>query len=315
MIYTVTLNPTLDYTLRVKHLDFNDVNRAYADDFLIGGKGINVSVMLRRLGVDTVAFIFTAGFSGEKFKEILRDSDGVNCEYIDLKNGNTRINVKIRCEYDLDVNVAGPEPDDGEIAALLEKIDRIGAGDTLVLSGSVCKNMPSDFYRSVIERLDGRGVRFVVDATGDTLLETLRYRPFLIKPNHHELGGLFGVETETDEDVVKYATRLREMGAQNVLVSRAEKGAVLVGEDGKVRILPAVKGEQVNSVGAGDSVVAGFLAGYERSGGDLDHALRLGAACGTATAFTDWLATKDQVEEILKNYPSGTRSSGLSPRD
>ena len=298
MIHTVTLNPALDYVMHLSKLRYDDVNRADYEVMICGGKGINVSVMSARLGLESRALGFTAGFTGEEFKRML-GGENIICDFIDLESGITRVNVKIRAGFDLDINSAGPQVTDGELARLFDKLDDVRAGDFLVLSGSVPGTMPEDVYERMLARLDGRGALFVVDATGETLLRTLAYRPFLVKPNHHELGDLFGVRTDSDEDVVFYAKKLRGMGARNVLVSRAEKGTVLVDENGEVHAFPAVKGTLINSVGSGDSVVAGFLCAY-LNGKGYREALKLGTACGSATAFSEWLATPEKVEEIFK---------------
>lgn len=297
MIYTVTLNPALDYVMKVGNIRYDDINRSESEEIYYGGKGINVSVILTRLGVENKALGFVGGFTGEKLYEMLK-KDGIDCDFNILKNGYTRINVKIKAQTELDVNAQGPAIDEEDIALLLEKLDGIKQGDFLVLAGSIPNTLPDDIYERILSRLDGRGINFVVDATGDLLKNVLKYKPFLIKPNHHELGDLFGVETKTEEDIVLYAKKLQEMGARNVLVSRAKDGATLIDEQGSVTTFGNVEGELVNSVGCGDSMVGGFLAGWIEKG-DYSYALKLGAACGNATAFSQELATADEIKNVF----------------
>lgn len=297
MIYTVTLNPALDYVMKVGNIRFDDINRSESEEIYYGGKGINVSVILTRLGVENKALGFVGGFTGEKLYEMLKN-DGIDCDFNTLKNGYTRINVKIKAQTELDVNAQGPAISREDIALLLEKLDGIKQGDFLVLAGSIPNTLPDDIYERILSRLDGRGINFVVDATGDLLKNVLKYKPFLIKPNHHELGDLFGVETKTEQDIVFYAKKLQEMGARNVLVSRAKDGATLIDEQGYVTTFENVEGELVNSVGCGDSMVGGFLAGWIEKG-DYSYALKLGAACGNATAFSQELATANEIKAVF----------------
>lgn len=297
MIYTVTLNPALDYVMKVGNIRFDDINRSESEEIYYGGKGINVSVILTRLGVENKALGFVGGFTGEKLYEMLKN-DGIDCDFNTLKNGYTRINVKIKAQTELDVNAQGPAISREDIALLLEKLDVIKQGDFLVLAGSIPNTLPDDIYERILSRLDGRGINFVVDATGDLLKNVLKYKPFLIKPNHHELGDLFGVETKTEQDIVFYAKKLQEMGARNVLVSRAKDGATLIDEQGYVTTFENVEGELVNSVGCGDSMVGGFLAGWIEKG-DYSYALKLGAACGNATAFSQELATANEIKAVF----------------
>ena len=298
MIYTVTLNPALDYVMQVKKLRFDDINRSYFEDLHYGGKGINVSVLLKRLGVKTRAFGFIAGFTGERLEQLLTE-EGVDCDFIRLKKGSTRINVKIKSDTELDINARGPVIEESEIERLIEKMQDIKAGDYLVLAGSIPENLPSDIYERMLSRLENRGINFVADTTGDLLFSVLKYKPFLIKPNHHELGDLFGFKIETDSDVITYAKRLQEMGAKNVLVSRGSKGATLLYENGQVASVGIVEGKVVNTVGSGDSMVAGFIAGYSDTG-DYKHALRLGAASGNATAFCESLAEACDIQSAFQ---------------
>lgn len=297
MIYTVTLNPALDYVMKVGNIRYDDINRSESEEIYYGGKGINVSVILTRLGVENKALGFVGGFTGEKLYEMLK-KDGIDCDFNILKNGYTRINVKIKAQTELDVNAQGPAIDEEDIALLLEKLDGIKQGDFLVLAGSIPNTLPDDIYERILSRLDGRGINFVVDATGDLLKNVLKYKPFLIKPNHHELGDLFGVEAKSEQDIVFYAKKLQEMGARNVLVSRAKDGATLIDEQKNVTTFENVEGELVNSVGCGDSMVGGFLAGWIEKG-DYSYALKLGAACGNATAFSQELATADEIRNVF----------------
>lgn len=297
MIYTVTLNPALDYVMKVGNIRYDDINRSESEEIYYGGKGINVSVILTRLGVENKALGFVGGFTGEKLYEMLK-KDGIDCDFNILKNGYTRINVKIKAQTELDVNAQGPAIDEEDIALLLEKLDGIKQGDFLVLAGSIPNTLPDDIYERILSRLDGRGINFVVDATGDLLKNVLKYKPFLIKPNHHELGDLFKVEAKSEQDIVFYAKKLQEMGARNVLVSRAKDGATLIDEQGSVTTFGNVEGELVNSVGCGDSMVGGFLAGWIEKG-DYSYALKLGAACGNATAFSQELATADEIRNVF----------------
>ena len=297
MIYTVTLNPALDYVMKVGNIRFDDINRSESEEIYYGGKGINVSVILTRLGVENKALGFVGGFTGEKLYEMLK-KDGIDCDFNILKNGYTRINVKIKAQTELDVNAQGPAIDEEDIALLLEKLDGIKQGDFLVLAGSIPNTLPDDIYERILSRLDGRGINFVVDATGDLLKNVLKYKPFLIKPNHHELGDLFKVEAKSEQDIVFYAKKLQEMGARNVLVSRAKDGATLIDEQKNVTTFGNVEGELVNSVGCGDSMVGGFLAGWIEKG-DYSYALKLGAACGNATAFSQELATAEEIKNVF----------------
>jgi len=298
MVYTVTLNPALDYVMKVGTLRYDDINRSAEETLYYGGKGINVSVVLTRLGIENKALGFTAGFTGRQLEEMLQ-ADGICTDFNHMESGMTRINVKIKADTELDINAVGPAVGEQEIDALLQKLDGIQSGDYLVLAGSVPKTLPEDIYERILQRLDGRGVRFVVDATGDLLRKVLKYRPFLVKPNHHELGDLFGVVTKTDEEIEHYARELQKQGARNVLVSRSKDGAMLVDENGGVSKIGNATGTLVNSVGCGDSMVAGFTAGCITSD-DYAYALRLGAACGNATAFSEGLAEKADIDRIFE---------------
>lgn len=300
MVYTITLNPALDYVMMVDKLSHDDINRASAEAIYYGGKGINASTILTRLGIENKALGFVAGFTGKELEAMLIH-DGINCDFNYLKNGHTRINVKIKAEAELDVNANGPDISNDDIEELLVKLDSIREGDYLVLAGSIPKNLPNDIYERILKRLDGRGINFVVDATGDLLKNALKYKPFLIKPNHHELGNMFGTATKTDDEIIKYAKRLQELGAKNVLVSRAEDGAILVDELGEVHKIGVLDGTLVNSVGCGDSMLAGFIAGYIEKN-DYAYALKLGSACGIATAFSLELATKEEIASAFNKF-------------
>jgi 1-phosphofructokinase len=302
LVYTITLNPALDYVLNLKSIRTDDINRATSEEIYFGGKGINVSAILSRLGVENKALGFVAGFTGKKLEEMLKQ-EGIICDFNFLDTGNTRINVKIKADYELDVNANGPDVSEKDIDALLEKLNEIKAGDYLILAGSIPKNLPNDIYERILKSLSDRGVNFVIDAEKDLLLNALKYKPFLIKPNHHELGDMFGVKTESDEEISKYSKLLQQQGAKNVLVSRAKKGAMLIDEYGNSHKIGNIEGKLVNSVGCGDSMVAGFIAGYLEKG-DYQYALTLGSACGNATAFSKELATKEEIVAVLNKYIS-----------
>lgn len=299
MVYTITLNPALDYVLQVDRLRFDDINRTSGDALYYGGKGINVSAILTQLGTPNKALGFLAGFTGHKLEDMLK-ADSIDCDFNFLKSGYTRINVKIKAETELDINANGPQINQEDIDGLLTKLDKIQAGDYLILAGSIPSNLPDDIYEQILKRLDGRGISFVVDATGDLLKNVLKYKPFLVKPNHHELGDIFGVDIKNDGDVIKYASRLQELGARNVLVSMAKDGAMLIDENGEAHKIGNVEGELVNSVGCGDSMVAGFVSGYIEKG-SYAYALKLGSACGNATAFSPQLATKEEIDFVFNN--------------
>lgn len=297
MVYTVTLNPALDYVMKLKNLRTDDINRTDGEEIYYGGKGINVSVILTQLDIPNTALGFLGGFTGKKLEEMLK-SDGISCDFNYLKSGDTRINVKIKADKEIDLNACGPEITQEDMQSFLKKLDGIRDGDYLILAGSIPKTLPDDIYERMLERVSDRKVNCVVDATGDLLKNVLKYKPFLIKPNHHELGDLFSVEIKSDEDIVKYSKKLQEMGAKNVLVSMAKDGAMLTDENGNVHKIGNAKGKLVNSVGCGDSMVAGFTAGYIKTA-DYSYALKLGSACGNATAFSEKLATREEIERVF----------------
>lgn len=301
MIYTVTFNPAVDYVMHMEEMQPGLVNRSSAESISIGGKGINVSLVLQELGISSRALGFVAGFTGDAIVQGVRER-GVAADFIRLENGFSRINVKIRSAEVTELNGQGPPIDAAALDALLEKLDALGAGDTLVLAGSVPSGLPSDIYERILQRLDGRGIRTVVDAAGELLLRVLPYHPFLIKPNHHELGDLFGVTLRNMDEIPVYAEKLRNMGAQNVLVSMGGDGALLLDADGGQHRCGVCRGTVKNTVGAGDSMVAGFLAGMEQ--GDYRHALQLGTAAGGATAFSDGLAQRADIDRLLGELQS-----------
>lgn len=297
MVYTVTLNPALDYVMKLKALRTDDINRTDGEEIYYGGKGINVSVILTQLGIPNTALGFLGGFTGRKLEEMLKN-DNVSCDFNYLKNGDTRINVKIKADKEIDLNACGPEITKEDMQSFLRKLDGIKSGDYLILAGSIPNTLPDDIYEQILERVGDRNINCVVDATGDLLKNVLKYKPFLIKPNHHELGDLFSVQIKSDDDIVKYSKKLQEMGAKNVLVSMAKDGAMLTDENGNVHKIGNAKGKLINSVGCGDSMVAGFTAGYIKTA-DYSYALRLGSACGNATAFSEKLATREEIERVF----------------
>lgn len=297
MIFTVTFNPSLDYIVRVDEMRLGIINRTNYEQLLPGGKGINVSIVLGNFGHPSRALGFSAGVTGVALEKLLADA-GVDADLVHVKEGFTRINAKVKAVEETELNGQGPRIAPEDVDALFSKLDVLGQDDTLVISGSVPNTLPSDMYEQVMERLVGHGVRIVVDAERDLLTRVLPYRPFLVKPNNHELGDIFGVTLKTRDEVVPYARRMQEMGAQNVLVSMAGEGGVLVAADGQVYQSPAAKGTVVNSVGAGDSCVAGFLAGLMETG-SYQTAFRMGLAAGSASAFSDHLATRPEVEDLM----------------
>ena len=304
MIYTVTFNPSLDYVVQVDDFAVGEINRTRTESIYPGGKGINVSLVLQNLGLPSVALGFTAGFSGAEIERLLQEA-GCQCDFIAVKAGYSRINTKIISGAETALNGQGPQLSEAELAALFNKLRRLTQDDVLVLAGSIPASLPDNIYEQILELLQPVGTRVVVDATGDLLLKVLKYRPFLIKPNHEELGEFFGRgPLLTEEEILAAAQRLQQQGARNVLVSRGANGALLLDENGKLYKQASPKGTLVNSVGAGDSMVAGFLAGYLQTQ-DYDAALRLGVAAGSASAFKAWLATREDVEKILVSGTTG----------
>lgn len=298
MIYTVTFNPALDYVIRLNGLKMGAVNRTDSEMLCFGGKGINVSAVLQVLGEKSVALGFVAGFTGSALEAGVRKM-GIQTDFISLPVGNTRINVKFKAQSETDINADGPAVPASALDALMQKLDGLKSGDILCLSGSIQKTLPQNIYAVLLERLAGKEIRFVVDATGALLLKTLKFAPFLIKPNHHELAEMLGRELKTEDELFQGAQELQARGARNVLVSRVGDGALLLTEGGDRLSIGAVKGEVKNSVGAGDSMVAGFIAGYLQKQ-DYAYALRLGTAAGCATALSDGLATREDIMALLR---------------
>ena len=299
MIYTVTFNPSIDYIVRLEDLTVGEINRVNYEQILPGGKGINVSIVLKNLGHDSAALGFLAGFTGVAMQQMLH-SFGVKDDFVRLDDGFSRINVKIKAGRETEINGQGPVITEEAQRTLFEKLDRLKSGDTLVLAGSIPNTLPDDIYERIMEHLAGRGIRIVVDATKNLLRRVLKYRPFLIKPNNHELGEMFGMDLKTDDEIVYHAKKLQEEGATNVLISMAGDGAILLTSEGVFYRSAAPKGTLVNSVGAGDSMVAGFLAGFMESNGDYERAFYMGVATGSASAFSENLATREEALALLK---------------
>nr|WP_288452014.1 1-phosphofructokinase [uncultured Anaerostipes sp.] len=299
MIYTVTFNPAIDYVIKVDDLTLGKVNRTKREDVYCGGKGINVSNVLSNLGIDSVGLGFIAGFTGDAIEAGAKKL-GFQPDFIRLREGMTRINVKIKSNEESEINGQGPVIHDDELEQMFQKIDQLKDGDMLVLAGSIPASLPEDIYERIMERLQGRDIQIVVDATKDLLLNVLKYHPFMIKPNNHELGEMFGIELKDNDEIIEHARKLQEKGARNVLVSMAGDGAILVTEDGDVHMGPCPKGEVKNSVGAGDSMVAGFITGYLKSNGNYEEALKMGTAAGSASAFSEDLATGEKIMELYK---------------
>ena len=298
MIYTVTFNPALDYVVTVNHFTLGRVNRTVRENIFYGGKGINVSALLANLGYKSTALGFVAGFTGDEIERGVKEL-GFQSDFIKVGKGMSRINLKLKSDEESEINGMGPEITAGDVKVLFDKLSGLEQGDVLVLSGSIPACMDADIYERIMEMLDGRGIQIVVDAEKDLLLNVLKYHTFLIKPNNHELGQMFGVTVTTDEDIAAYAGKLQEMGAVNVLVSMAKDGAILVAEDGSIYRQGVARGTVKNSVGAGDSMVAGFIAGYLETG-DYRYALKLGTACGGATAFSDGIGTRQDIMKLME---------------
>ena len=298
MIYTVTFNPSLDYIVSVEDFKTGTTNRTSSELILPGGKGLNVSMVLGNLGLENTALGFAAGFTGA---EIVRrvEEMGVKADFIPVSGGISRINLKLKSIEGTEINGCGPVIGKDALEQLLEKLAVLGEGDVLVLAGSIPRSVPDDIYGEILRRLSGKAVLTVVDAERELLVKVLEYHPFLVKPNNHELGEIFGVELADREAVIPYAKRLQEMGAGNVLVSLAGEGAVLAAEDGNIYEAPAPKGKLINGVGAGDSMVAGFLAGWMRKK-DYRYAFHMGMAAGSASAFSEFLATREEVMAVYR---------------
>ncbi|MCQ2968663.1 MAG: 1-phosphofructokinase [Clostridium sp.] len=298
MINTITLNPSLDYIVKVDDFKAGHVNRSSKEDIYPGGKGINVSIVLKNLGVKNRALGFTAGFTGEEIEKLVANH-GVDNEFIRLENGMSRINVKLKSNEESEINGMGPDISKEDIEKLYKKLDALKAGDFVVLAGSIPSTLPDDIYETIMKYFKDKEINFVVDATKDLLLNVLKYKPFLIKPNHHELGEMFNVKLNSKEEIITYAKKLQEIGARNVIISMAGDGAILIEENGEITVSATPKGTLVNSVGAGDSMVGGFLAGISEQK-SIKEAFKMGVATGSASAFSEGLATRDKVEELLK---------------
>lgn len=299
MIYTVTFNPSLDYIVTVDDFHTGMVNRTSDEKIFAGGKGINVSIVLKNLGYESTALGYIAGFTGDEIDRIL-SVKGINTDFKKVRSGISRINVKLKSSQESEINGRGPSISDEDVENLYCKLENIiKEGDILVLAGSIPDIMSQESYGNIMKRLEGKKIDIVVDATKDLLVNVLEYKPFLVKPNNHELGEIFGVNIESKDDAVYYGEKLKEKGARNVLVSMAGKGAVLITEDGQTFKADAPKGTVVNSVGAGDSMVAGFIAGYLNNK-SYSEAFKMGICTGSASAFSKELATKKEVEELMK---------------
>lgn len=299
MIYTITFNPSIDYMVEVDDFQLGEVNRVSNEYILPGGKGINVSIVLKNLGVDNHALGFIAGFTGQEIQNRIKDR-GIQTDFIDVNNGYSRINFKLKSLKESEVNGNGPFISNENIKKLINKLKDLKKGDILVLSGSIPKCVSNDIYATIMKELISNDIQIVVDATGDLLMNVLEYKPFLIKPNNHELAEMFHVKLSDQKDIIKYAKKLQEMGAKNVLISMAGDGALFICENGKVYFSEAPKGKVKNSVGAGDSMVAGFIAGYVKTNNYVD-AFKMGVATGSASAFSKDLATQEEVDILLKN--------------
>lgn len=297
MVYTVTFNPAIDYVVYTDKITKGGVNRAKREKIYFGGKGINVSIVLNELGVASKALGFVAGFTGDAIEKNIAQR-GIETDFVHLEEGFSRINVKIKSDSETELNGQGPTIDDKALNVLFEKLDNLSKNDTIVLAGSIPDSIPTDIYEKILKRLQNKNVKAVVDATKDLLMNVLKYKPFLIKPNNYELGEMFGVTLKTNGEIAEYAGKLKAMGAQNVLVSMAGNGALLLDEYGKMHTCGVCKGTIKNSVGAGDSMVAGFIAGLMQ--GDYEYALKLGTAAGGATAFSEGLAEKPLIDRLLQ---------------
>ena len=304
MVYTLTLNPALDYVLRLPSLSMGHTNRARQEQIFPGGKGINVAYVLRELGVEAVALGFVAGFTGDALVSRLK-ADGINTRFISLPEGSTRINVKLKEDgRETEINASGPSVPPEALQSLMDKLALLGEGDTLVLAGSIPPSLPRDLYAVMAEAARGRGVRVVVDAEGETLSAVLPHAPFLIKPNRAELEGVAGRPLPTEQDLLSAARDLQGRGAQNVLVSLGGEGALLLDAHGNVHRASAHAITPVNTVGAGDSMLAGFIAGLEDG---YASALALAQAAGAATAASEGLATRREIENFYGPIPEKLR--------
>ena len=298
MIYTVTLNPSIDYIIETDKFKIGEVNRANKEELYPGGKGINVSLMLNELQIENTALGFLGGFIGEYIENTLA-SNGVNTEFIKLEKGFSRINLKIKNEVETEINGKGPHISEDNLQLLYKKIEKLKDEDILVLCGSIPKSLSNTLYQDIISMVAKKNVKVIVDATSNLLLNTLKYNPFLIKPNIHELEEIFDTKIDCIDSTIFYATKLKDMGAENVLISMGKDGALLIDSKGKIYLSNAPYGDVVNTVGSGDSMVAGFISGYLKTK-DYKEALKLGASCGSATAFSSGIGEKKLID-ILKN--------------
>lgn len=298
MIYTITLNPSLDYIMHVEDFKEGETNRSYQEEIYLGGKGFNVSTILSRLGLETTALGFVAGFTGKEIECRLKER-GFESHLCYLEKGMSRINIKMKGIHETEINGQGPDISQEKIDELFEQLNKITSHDVLVLAGSIPSSVSSHIYEDIMHKLSHKNIKIIVDATKDLLRNVLPYHPFLVKPNQRELEEFFNIEIKSQNDVIIYAKKIKELGAQNVLVSLGKEGALLVDENNHVYYCQAAKGKLKNSVGSGDSMVAGFIAGYLLEN-DYKEALKLGSACGGATAFSDDLASKDQIDEVYR---------------
>lgn len=297
MIYTITFNPALDYVIKVEDFKLGSVNRSNFEEVYAGGKGINVSIVLNNLGVKSKALGYIAGFTGEEIEKRIRNL-GCETDFIKVSRGMSRINVKLKTKDETEINGQGPKITEKDVEELYIKLENLQEGDILVLAGSIPNTLPENIYENIMGKMKDKGVLIIVDATKEPLLNVLKYNPFLVKPNHHELSEVFNEVIRTTDDIIHYGKKLRAMGAKNVLISMAGEGAIMITENNEVMKSSAPKGFVKNSVGAGDSVVAGFLAGYIENK-DLREAFKMGVATGSASAFSEELATRDEVEKLL----------------
>lgn len=296
MIYTVTFNPAIDYCMKTTQLNLGRTNRSFNEQLYFGGKGINVSLVLKELNTPSVCLGFIAGFTGDALETYLKNK-GLKTDFIKLKNGNTRINIKLKGDTETEINADGPEIDNDSINALFNRIENLKDGDTLVLAGSIPKSLPDDIYEKILERIKEKDIRIVVDATKSLLINTLKYKPFLIKPNIDELQEIFNKNFLNDEDIIEHAKQLQQKGAQNIIVSMDENGSILVDKQGNAYKYPAIGGHAINSVGAGDSMIAGFLGGIDKG---FEYAMKLGSCAAGATATSENLATKEEILNLMK---------------
>lgn len=298
MIYTVTFNPSIDYVVVLNEFQLKATNRSVKEQVMPGGKGINVSIVLNNLGIKNTALGFIAGFTGDEIERAVK-AHGCITDFIKLDSGISRINLKLKVDEETEINATGPVIEPQYIELLLQRLDTLKEGDILVLAGSIPASMPDTIYQVIMDRIAHKKVLVVVDATKDLLLNVLDKHPFLIKPNKHELEEIFGVSLNSADEIMEYAKRLQGMGARNVIISMAGDGGILISEEGEVYVSPAPKGKVINSVGAGDSMVAGFIAGFLEKK-EYEYAFKMGISAGSASAFSKELATKLQIVEILK---------------